>query len=66
MTIKELSEVLKEITNFQGHIRFNKNKYDGMPRKLLNSKKIFELGWRPKIKLKEGLRKVYEEYKASM
>ena len=66
LTIKELSEVLKEITNFQGHIRFNKNKYDGMPRKLLNSKKIFELGWRPKIKLKEGLRKVYEEYKASM
>ena len=61
-SIKEISEIIKEIVNFKGNIKFDKNKPDGTYRKLLDIKKINDLGWRPSISLREGLIKTYSEY----
>ncbi len=65
ITILELAKKIKEIVGFSGKIVFDRSKPDGIKRKLLNSKKINALGWRPKIDLEEGLKKTYKDYKVS-
>ena len=62
LTIKELAETIKDVIGFKGEINFDPNKPDGTPRKFLNSEGIFNLGFKPKISLKEGLIKTYQEY----
>lgn len=61
VTIKELAEMIKEITGYKGKIVFNPSKPDGTPRKLLDVSKLSALGWRAKIGLREGIEKVYKE-----
>ncbi len=62
LTIKELAETIKEIVNFKGEISFDITKPDGSPRKLLDSKKINNLGFKSEISLKEGLIKTYKAF----
>ena len=62
LSIKELAEMINEITGFNGKIVWDKSKPDGTPRKLLDVSKLFSYGWRPKTELKEGIKKVYEIY----
>ena len=62
ITIKKLSNIIREIVGYRGKIVFNPNKPDGTMRKLINSQKIIKLGFRPKVKLKEGLQKTYNHY----
>jgi GDP-L-fucose synthase len=61
LTIKELAETIKEVINFKGKIQFDSSKPDGSPRKFLNSERINKLGFKPKIDLKEGLIKTYQD-----
>jgi GDP-L-fucose synthase len=61
VTIKELAEMIKEITGYKGKIVFNPSKPDGTPRKLLDVSKLTALGWQAKIGLREGVKKVYSE-----
>jgi len=60
LTIYELAVLVKEITNYQGDIVFDESMPDGTPRKLLDSSKILNLGWKPQVSLKEGLVKTYD------
>lgn len=60
VSIKELVEMLAEISGFSGNIIYDSSKLDGAPRKLLNSSKINKLGWRPEISLSSGLKNTYE------
>jgi GDP-L-fucose synthase len=62
LTIKELAEIIKEVIDFKGTINFDSSKPDGSTRKLLNSERINKLGFKPKIHLKEGLIKTYQDY----
>ena len=62
LTIKELSETLKEVVGFKGEINFDLTKLDGNPRKILNSKRIKNLGFKPQISLKVGLIKTYQDF----
>jgi len=62
LTIKELAETIKEVVNFKGKINFDSSKPDGSSRKLLNSDRINKLGFMPKINLKDGLIKTYQDY----
>ena len=57
-----LAELIGELTGYKGKILFDKSKPDGTPRKLLDISKINNLGWTPKIKLKEGLIKTINEF----
>ena len=60
ITIKELADLIKEIVGFQGEILFDISMPDGTPRKLLDISKIQQLGWSPKISLREGIKSVYQ------
>jgi len=62
ITIKELAELIKEITDFKGEILSDTSKPDGTPQKLLDVSKIKNLGWYSKINLNSGIRLAYEWY----
>ena len=62
LAIKELAETIKEVVGFKGGINFDPTKPDGIPRKLLDSKLINSLGFKPEISLKDGLIKTYQDY----
>jgi GDP-L-fucose synthase len=59
VSIRELSEIICEITGFSGKLRFDETKPDGTPQKLLSTAKLRKLGWAPKISLDEGIRQTY-------
>jgi len=61
-TIKELAFLIKEITNYQGEIKFNPEKPEGMSEKLVDVTNATKLGWQSTTDLKEGLKKTYEWY----
>ncbi|WP_109832819.1 GDP-L-fucose synthase [Reichenbachiella versicolor] len=61
LTIRELAETVKEVIEFDGQLKFDASKPDGTPRKLMSSERINQLGWKAKISLKEGIKKVYAE-----
>ena len=60
ISIKNLAKLIKEYTNYRGKVFFDRNSPDGTYRKVLNSRKIKELGWSPKISFKDGLKKVID------
>ncbi|RKZ71200.1 MAG: GDP-L-fucose synthase [Candidatus Parabeggiatoa sp. nov. 1] len=64
VTIRELAETIKQVTGFQGELRFDSNKPDGTPHKLLDVSKLNALGWRAKIGLLDGLRETYRWFVA--
>ena len=61
LSIKELAEMVKEITGYKGKIVFDTSKPDGTPRKLMDVSKLSAIGWRASISLKEGITQVYKE-----
>jgi GDP-L-fucose synthase len=58
--IRELAELVKEVVGYQGDIAYDRSKPDGTPRKWVDASRIFALGWRPKVGLREGIRRTYE------
>jgi len=62
ITIKELAELVKRVVGFAGDIVWDKTKPDGTPRKLLDSSRVFDLGWKPRIDLETGIGLAYEDY----
>ena len=62
LAIKELAEIIKEVLGFKGGINFDPTKPDGISKKLLDSKLINSLGFKPEISLKDGLIKTYQDY----
>ena len=62
LTIRELANVIANITQFKGKILFDKKNPDGTPRKILDNKRINDLGWFPKTKLKIGLQETYDDF----
>jgi GDP-L-fucose synthase len=63
VTIAELAQLIKKITGYNGELQHDSSKPDGVMRKLLDSSRINNLGWRPKISLEEGIKKTYESFK---
>jgi len=61
LTIRELVELVRDTVGYKGHIRFNTDKPDGTPRKLLDVSKLAEAGWKYSISLPEGVKAVYQE-----
>jgi GDP-L-fucose synthase len=61
-TIAELAELIKEVVGFKGTLEWDSSKPDGTPRKLLDVKKIRNLGWHEKISLLNGIEKVYRTF----
>ena len=59
VTIGELAGKLCEVVGYTGKLLFDTTKPDGMPRKLLDSSRILQLGWQPTIALDLGLSQTY-------
>lgn len=62
LSIKELAELIKKIVDFPGEIVWDKSKPDGTPRKLMDSSRLFAMGWRPQIDLATGIQMAYENF----
>lgn len=62
LSIAELAYLIKDIVGYDGNIIFDTSKPDGTPRKLLDVSKIFNMGWKPRITLEEGIRSTYNWY----
>ena len=61
-TIHELAELVSDIVGFKGSIKWDSDKPDGTPQKLLDVSRLSKLGWHPKIQLESGIRQVYQWY----
>ena len=61
-TVKNLAKIIAEVVGFKGIIICDIKKPDGTLRKFLSNKILVNLGWKPKFKLYEGLKKTYEDY----
>jgi len=59
VSIRELVDIIREISDFQGEIHYDTSKPDGTPRKLLDVSKLSALGWTAKTGLYEGLTSTY-------
>jgi GDP-L-fucose synthase len=61
VSIKELATMIAFEVGYTGSLKFDTTKPDGTPRKLMDTTKLTSLGWRPSIKLKEGINRTIEE-----
>jgi GDP-L-fucose synthase len=59
VSIRELAEIIKAVTGYEGNLFFNADKPDGMPQKLLDVAIMRQHGWLPSISLREGLHKTF-------
>jgi GDP-L-fucose synthase len=66
LSVKEISEIVKDVVGFQGEIVWDETKPDGTPRKLLDISKITNLGYQPHEDLKTGITKTYEWFKQEL
>jgi GDP-L-fucose synthase len=59
VSIGELAHLVKEIVGYEGEIVFDHSKPDGTPRKLLESSRLRDTGWSPKVSLRSGIAETY-------
>ena len=62
VTIRELAETIRRVVGFQGKIVWDASKPDGTPRKLMDSSRLFALGWRPQTDLETGIHLAYADF----
>jgi len=62
-SIKELADIIRGITGYEGEVKWDTDKPEGMLKKLLDVSKLENLGWKPKTSLENGLKTTYEYYK---
>ena len=65
LTISELAELVCDIVEFKGSLRFDETRPDGTPRKLLDISKLSALGWRPRTDLRTGIAATYRDFLAA-
>ncbi len=66
ISIKELALLIKDIVGFEGDVVFDKTRPDGTFQKLLDVSRLTNLGWKPKIALKDGIRSAYDSFKKNL
>lgn len=59
ISIRDLAVTIKKVTKFEGELVFDTSRPDGMPEKILDNRKLDELGWRPKWELQDALNETY-------
>jgi GDP-L-fucose synthase len=61
-TIREMAEIIKQVVGFEGGLTFDTTKPDGAPRKLIDTSRLENMGWKYSVDLKEGLERTYGWY----
>ena len=62
ITINELALTISSTLGYVGEIKFDTNKLDGAPRKLIDSSRIYATGWKAKVGLDAGLKLAYADF----
>ena len=62
ITIREMSETMKEVVGYKGKLTFDTTKLDGAPRKLIDVTRLENMGWRYSVDLEDGLTDTYKWY----
>jgi len=62
ITIQQLAETVKEVVGFKNKLIFDATKPDGTPRKLMDSTRLMNLGWKPRTDLKKGIELAYKDF----
>lgn len=62
ITIKNLAELIKDTVGYEGELRWNTDKPDGTPRKLMDVSKLHSMGWKHRYSLEEGVRITYQDF----
>lgn len=60
LSIRELAEVVRDVVYPEAELQFDPSKPDGTPRKLLDTRRLTELGWSPRIGLLDGVADTYQ------
>jgi len=60
--IRELAAIVQRVVGFGGQIVWDNSKPDGTPRKLMDSSRLFALGWKPAIDLETGIGRAYADF----
>jgi GDP-L-fucose synthase len=60
LSIRSLAELVMSVIGYRGDLVFDSSKPDGTPRKLLDVSRLKSLGWKPKIRLEDGIRETYQ------
>jgi GDP-L-fucose synthase len=60
LSIRDLAELVAQVTGFTGRVIWDADKPDGTPRKLLDVSRLQALGWQAKTNLPEGVRLTYQ------
>lgn len=66
IAIGELAALIAEVVGFDGALRFDPDKPDGPPRKLLDVSRLAALGWSPSSALRDGLAETYRWYRETV
>ena len=66
VSIKSIAENIKQVIQYKGVLSFDTSKPDGNPRKLLNSSKMLNYGWKSEIQLFEGLESTYKWFQENI
>jgi len=64
VTIADIAKLVAEVIGYEGKLVFDVTRPDGTPRKLIDSSKLFKIGWRPRTSLREGIELTYSEFAA--
>lgn len=62
VSIRELADIVSREVGYQGRIEWDTSKPDGTPRKLMDSSRLHNLGWKPDTQLKEGIARAYRDF----
>ena len=62
ISIRDLAELVRRIVGFEGNIEWDTSKPDGTPRKLMDSSRLFAMGWKPQVDLEMGIRRAYDDF----
>ncbi|ACM92661.1 GDP-L-fucose synthase 1 [Nautilia profundicola AmH] len=65
ISIKDLAYLIKDVIGYKGEFYFNTSKPDGTMKKVIDVSKLHSLGWKHKVELEEGIKKIYEWYRNS-
>jgi GDP-L-fucose synthase len=66
LSIRELASTICSVMGYSGDLIFDSSKPDGTPRKLLDSSKLFSLGWKPRVPLRQGIQWAWDDYRAQL
>lgn len=62
ISIGDLAKLIKDVVGYEGSIVFDTGKPNGTPRKLMDSSRLFSLGWKPSVSLREGIALAYADF----